>query len=114
MRKRRSRGPFCFVDALVDVEELRVGAVADRVDLDLEAGLVGARDPLLDLRERDRLGGVDARVAGLVAEGLEHHGRAGPERAVHEALHAADASQSSFFIGVWSFLRLRPVASDGR
>ena len=41
--------------------------VADRVDLDLEARGVGAGDALLDLRERDRLGGVDALVAGIVA-----------------------------------------------
>ena len=109
MRKRRSFGPFFFATPRVDVEELHDRLVADRVDLDLEARGVGAGDPLLDLRERDRLGGVDARVARIVRERLEHDRGAGAERAVHEALHAADFEPLVLPVLRLRLLRGRPV-----
>ena len=102
-------GAVLLLDALVDVEQLRVRAVADRVDLDLEPGFVRARDVFLDLRKRDGLGGEDAPVAGLVAEGFEHHGGAGSEGAVHVALDAADAEPVVVLDRGLELFRLRPV-----
>ena len=89
MRKRRSRGPFCFADFGEDVEQLRVGLVADGVDGNRQARRVGRPGP--GLRIASGCGDVDAGVLRIADVRLEHLGGAGAERAVHEALDAADA-----------------------
>src|SRR5262249_40151857 len=73
---------------LVNVEQLRIGTVADGVDRDSPPRPVRPRHGLAQLvRRRDE----DARAAGLVQIRLEHLGRARTERAIREALEAADS-----------------------
>src|ERR1700730_15379641 len=70
-----------------DVEQFRVGPVADRVDGDVEAGPVRGHDVLLEFRQR-RV--EDAGVVPFVQVWLEHSRRARTEATIDEALHSAD------------------------
>ena len=65
MRKRRSRGPFLCDHLGEDVEQFRVGAVADGVDGDRQPGLVRCQDVLAQLAQRRH---EDAGAARLVAD----------------------------------------------
>ncbi len=75
-------------DAIVNVEQQTVRAIADRVDHDVEPGLVGVRNPGVEI-----LGRVDEEPAVLrrVVERLMERGGMRTERTVDEALQAADA-----------------------
>ena len=91
MRKRRSRGPFFSAACLVDVQDAQVRLVADGVDHDLQADLVGGLDAL----EHDAFGQhlveeQAARVRG-VAVRLEEERGGRAKAAVGETLEPADA-----------------------
>ena len=75
-------------DALVDVEQGGVGAVADRVHHHVQAGRIGAADPGVEIVRR-----VDEEAAVLrrVGERLVERRGVRTERAVDEALQPADA-----------------------
>jgi hypothetical protein len=72
---------------LEGVERHADGAVADGVDVDLEAGAVGHRDEVVELPLRV---GRAARAFGLVAVRLDHRGRVRLNHAVEHELDGAD------------------------
>ena len=86
-----------LADALEDVEQRRVGAVADGVHDDVEAGLVGARDPGVEVLGR---GDEEPAIRGLARRSLGEGGRVRErlverrgvraERAVDEPFQRAD------------------------
>ena len=93
----------------------RVRAVADGVDHDLEAGAVRLSDPSSHAAERHALGGDSTpRFSGVVGERLEEERGAGAERAVGEALHAADAEPLVVLPRARGVARLLPRESEGR
>ena len=81
-------GPVRPGDAVVDVEEDGVSAIADGVHGDLEARRIGVADPRAHV-----LFGVlqQTEIARRVGVRLEEIRGAGAHRAVHETLEAADA-----------------------
>ena len=75
-------------DAIVGVEQQRVGTVADGVHHHVQAGFVGAGDPGVEV-----FGRVDQQppvLRGVVKRRVKR-GRVRPERAVDEAFQRADA-----------------------
>ncbi len=89
MRWRWSRRGDFGQQPLVEVDAALDGAIADRVDADLERGGVRrahAREDLVVVE------GQEAALAGAVAERLVHARRAAAEGAVGEDLETADAA----------------------
>ena len=71
----------------VDRQQLGVGAVADGMNRDGQAGFVGRADVLAELIQgRDKYAGA----ARLIDEGFIHLGRTGAKGAVHKAFDAAN------------------------
>ena len=79
--------PMCSRHAVVDGQQDRVGAVADRVDRDLQSRGVGIADPATHV-----LLGVlhEAAVARGIAVGLDEVRGAGPGRTIHVSLESGD------------------------
>src|SRR5213592_1010760 len=79
--------PMCARHAVVDGQQDRVGAVADRVDRDLQSRGVGIADPATHV-----LLGVlhEAAVARGIAVGLDEVRGAGPGRTIDVSLESGD------------------------
>ena len=91
--------------ALEDVEQRRVGPIADRVNDHVQAGLVGAGDPAVEiLWRRDE----QAALAGRVGERVVKGRRVRSERSVDEPLERADAQP-----GVAAPFRSEAFRGDG-
>ena len=77
------RGSVRRTHAVVDVEQHRVGALADGVHHDLQPGRIGRADPAA-IESR----GVVSETGGggVVGVGLEEERRGRAQRAVHESL----------------------------
>ena len=81
MRKRRSFGPRCLEQPFRDVEDEGIGAIANRVHLELESGGIGVEHQLLELLRRMHEQSARRRVVGV---GLEERRRARAHRAIGE------------------------------
>ena len=115
IRKRRSFGPFRLRDPLEEVEDLRVGAVADGVDHDLEPGPVGRRDALLH-RESGIASAAHTPVfLGLVVvNGSKKSAVAEPSEPSENPLTPPIRSHSSFVIAARRSRAFSQDESDGR